>query len=80
MTAGEGVGHFFNSSLPLPPTSQTIFFLIGIYSMQGRTATARHGVTRKANTKRLRHTENHFRKKPTVKRCLLILDLRPFRS
>ena len=22
-TAGEGVGHFFNSSLPLPPASQT---------------------------------------------------------
>ena len=23
MTAGEGVGYFFNSSLPLPPASQT---------------------------------------------------------
>ena len=23
-TAGEGGGHFFNSSLPLPPTSQTL--------------------------------------------------------
>ena len=23
-TAGEGVGHFFNSSLPLPPTSQAL--------------------------------------------------------
>ena len=23
-TAGEGGGHFFNSSLPLPPASQTI--------------------------------------------------------
>ena len=38
------------------------FFLIGIHSMQGRTATTRHGVTRKKSTKRLKHTGNLFRK------------------
>ena len=31
-------------------------------SMQGGTATARHGVTRKRSTKRLKHTQNLFRK------------------
>ena len=30
--------------------------------MQGRTVTARHGVTRKRSTKRLGQTENLFRK------------------
>ena len=29
---------------------------------------------------RLKHTGNLFRKKMTVKRCLLILDLQPLRS
>ena len=38
------------------------FFLIGIHSMQGQTATTRHGVTRKRSTKRLKHTRNLFRK------------------
>ena len=38
------------------------FFLIGIYFMQGYTATTRHGVTRKRNTERLKHTGNLFRK------------------
>ena len=36
------------------------FLKIGIDSMQGRTATTKHGVTRKGNTKRLRHTGNLF--------------------
>ena len=44
--------------------------------MQGGTANVRHGVTRERNTKRLQHTGNLFRK-PTVKRCLLTLDLKP---
>ena len=47
--------------------------------MQGRTATTRHEVTRKRRTKRLKHTENFF-KEPTVNRCLLILDLKSFKS
>ena len=38
------------------------YFLIEIHSMQGRTATARHGVTRKRNTKRIKHIRNLFRK------------------
>ena len=38
------------------------FFLIGIHSMQDWTTTTRHGVTRKRITKRLKHTENLFRK------------------
>ena len=35
-----------------------LFFLIGIHSMQGWTATTRHGVTRKKAQKRLQVTEN----------------------
>ena len=49
------------------------FFLIGTHTMKGWTATTRYGVTKKRSTKRLK-------KEPTAKRCLLILDLRPFRS
>ena len=37
-------------------------FLIGIHSMEGWTATAGHGVTRKRSIKRLKHTGNMFRK------------------
>ena len=37
-------------------------YLIGIHAMQGWTATARHEVTRKRNTKRLRRTGNPLRK------------------
>ena len=55
------------------------FFLIGIHPMQGWTATKRHGVTRKKAQKRLQDTENLFTKN-LVKRCLLILDLKPLRS
>ena len=35
---------------------------IGIHSMQGWTATVRHGVTRKRSTKGLKDTTNLFRK------------------
>ena len=38
-----------------------IFFLIGIHSMQGWTATARHGVTGKRSTKKLKHKRTLFR-------------------
>ena len=38
--------------------SQVDFFLIGIHSMQGWTATMKHGVTRKEAQKRLQDTEN----------------------
>ena len=41
--------------------------LIGIHSMLDSTATTRHGFTRKRNTKRLRHTENLFRKNLQLK-------------
>ena len=44
-----------------------LFILIGIHSMQGSTATMRHGVTRKRSTKRLEHTENLFRKNLQLK-------------
>ena len=43
-------------------TGSTISFLIGIHSMQGWTATTRHGVTRKRSIKRLQPTGNLFRK------------------
>ena len=42
-------------SLPLS-LSVYIYIYIGIHSMQGSTANARHGVTRKRSTKRLKHT------------------------
>ena len=45
--------------------------------MQGWAATRRHRVTRKRCKKILKHTR---KKEPTVKTCLLILDLKPFRS
>ena len=44
-----------------------IYILTGIHSMQGWTATARHGVTRKRNTKRLRNAGNLFRKNLQLK-------------
>ena len=47
--------------------TQVVFFLIGIHSMQGRTATASHRVTRKRSTKRLKHTGNLFRKNLQLK-------------
>ena len=40
----------------------------------------KHGVTRKRSTKKLNHKENCLETEPTVKRCLLILDLKPLRS
>ena len=43
------------------------FFLSVILSMQGWIATTRHGVTRKRNTKRLRHAGNLFRKSLQLK-------------
>ena len=39
-----------------------IFFLIEIHSMQDGTVTTSNGVTRKRSTKRLKHTQNLFRK------------------
>ena len=45
----------------------TFFFLIGIHSMQGCTATTRHRVKRKGGTKRLKHTGNLFRKNLQLK-------------
>ena len=48
-------------------SSENDFFLIGIHSMQGWTATMRHGVTRKRSTKRLKHTGNLFRKNLQLK-------------
>ena len=54
-------------------------FLIGIHSILGGTATARDGVKRKRSTRTLKHTGNLFRRS-RVKRCLLILGLKLFRS
>ena len=49
--------------------------------MKDWTATTRHGVTRKKKrTKRLKAYMKPVYKEPAVKRCLLILDLKPFRS
>ena len=56
------------TGLPPPKTDignkdiRYVFFLIGIHSMHGLTATTRHGATRKRSTKRLKHTGNLFRK------------------
>ena len=53
-------------------------FLIGIHSLQGRTATTRHGVTTKRN-KKIKACRKSLYKEPTVNMCLLILDLKPFK-
>ena len=47
--------------------SDKVYILIGIHSIQGWTANTRHGVTRKRNTKRLKHTGNLFRKNLQLK-------------
>ena len=56
------------------------FFLIGIHSMQGWPATTRHGVTRKKSTTKITVYRKCVWKEPTVKRSLLLLDLKPLRS
>ena len=57
------------------------FFFFNWDSLHARlNSHQRHGVTRKEAQKKLQDTENLFRKKPTVKRYLLILDLNPLRS
>ena len=45
----------------------TFFFLIGIHSMQDRTATTRQEITRKEAQKRLQDIENLFRKNLQLK-------------
>ena len=47
--------------------TRIFFFLIGIHSIQGWTATTTHGVTRKETQKRLQDTENLFRKNLQLK-------------
>ena len=54
------------------PLHASVLFLIfrggiGIHSIQGWTATTRHGVTRKRSTKRLQHTGNLFIKNLLLK-------------
>ena len=67
LTKGEGVPDCF-------------FFLIAIHSMQGLTATMRHGVRRKRSTKKITGNRKSVQTECTVKRCLLILDVKPLRS
>ena len=52
---------------------------MGIHSAQCRTVTTRHGATRKRR-KRLKAYKKAIEKEPTVKRCMLTLDLEPFTS
>ena len=56
--------NFITRILSLSPLFMcpNFFFLIGIHSMQGWTATTRHGITRKRSTQRSKHTGNIFRK------------------
>ena len=44
------------------------------------TATTRHGVRIKKGTKKITGYRKSVYKEPKVKRCLLILDLKPLRS
>ena len=53
------------------------FFKLAFTPCKAKKTTMRHGVTRK---KMLKHTGNQFIKKPRIKRCLLILDLKPLKS
>ena len=48
--------------------------------MQGWTATTRRGVTRKESHKKITGYRKSVYKEHTVKRCLLIPDLKPLRS
>ena len=54
---------FFKFWTVFSPFLFLFFLLIGIHSMPGWTATTKHGVTRKRNTKRLSHKGNLSRKK-----------------
>ena len=56
------IGYSYHTYIFLITFIFLLFFLIGIYLMQGWTTTTRHEVTRKRNTKRLKHTGNLFRK------------------
>ena len=56
------------------------FFLIGIHSMQGCTAITWHGVTKKKKHRKIKAYRKSVQKETTVKRCLLILDLKPLRT
>ena len=69
LTKGEGVPDCF-------------FFLIAIHSMQVLTATISHGhgVRRKRSTKKITGNRKSVQTECTVKRCLLILDVKPLRS
>ena len=58
---------FFSACIFVFSAISNFFFLIGIHSMQGWTATMRHGVTRKKAQKRLQDTENLFRKNLPLK-------------
>ena len=54
--------------IQVPPHFFFIYiYITGIHSMQGWTATKRHGVTKKRSTKRLKHTRSLFRKKSQLK-------------
>ena len=60
--------------------SRSNIFLIGTHSMQGWTTTASHGVARKRSTKKIKAGKKSVQKESTVKRCLLIVDLKLLRS
>ena len=51
----------------LESKSTNIFLKIEIHSMQVWTASTKYGVTRKRSSKRVKHTENLFRKNIQVK-------------
>ena len=51
------------------------FKKIGIHAMQCWTATMRHGVTRKRSSKRLKHTQNLFRKNLQSKDVIDNIDI-----
>ena len=58
--------HFITTQISYKQPSENVLLLFffkkfGIHSMQGWTATMRHGVKRKRSTKRLKHTGNLFR-------------------
>ena len=71
---------WFSLLWPFSPAScpnETHLSLTGMHSMPAWIDTARHGVTIKWSTKRLKHTENLFRKNLQL-RGLLILDLKQY--
>ena len=69
--------HVLRIDKPLP--SSSVKFPMPMVTYKWTTA-MRHRITRKRSTKKIKAYRKSDLKEPKVKRCLLILDLKPVRS